>query len=255
MKRERDGRSQAAIRVQGGLLPPEFLWTIASLRAPKQDGRDYGVTKSFSLRDEIARYWRVANDLYDTWTSLRNSSSVDGEKLCRNSWLLPLLTTVLGWTDIAPSETVRIGERAFPLSHTAFGGLVPALLTSPEHDLETADPRFGDEGRRRSPHGLIQELLNGGEKWMWGVVSNGMKIRLVRDNPSLTRPAFIEADLELIFGEQLYPDFVLLWLAFHGSRIRPGDGSASRCILEGWRAQSQEEGQRALERLREGVTE
>ena len=77
----------------------------------------------------------------------------------------------------------------------------------------------------------------------------------MRGNPSLTRPAFVEADLELIFGEQLYADFVLLWLAFHGSRLRPVEGDIGRCILEQWRNRSQEEGQRALERLRVGVTE
>ena len=255
MRKESNGHGATAIRVQGGLLPPEFLAAIASLRAPHQSGNDYGVTKSFSLKDEIARYWRVANDLYDAWASLRGSSSVDQEKLCVNKWLIPLFTTVLGWSDIAPSGTIRIGDRSFPLTHTAFGGLAPVLFAATERELETADPRFGEEGRRRSPHGLVQELLNGRDDWMWGVVSNGRKVRLVRDNPSLTRPAFVEADLELIFGEQLYADFVLLWLAFHGSRLRPVEGDIGRCILEQWRNRSQEEGQRALERLRVGVTE
>ena len=84
MRKESNGHGPTAIRVQGGLLPPEFLAAIASLRAPRQSGNDYGVTKSFSLKDEIARYWRVANDLYDAWASLRGSSSVDQEKLCVN---------------------------------------------------------------------------------------------------------------------------------------------------------------------------
>ena len=34
---------------------------------------------------------------------------------------------------------------------------------------------------------------------LWGLCSNGVRLRLMRDNASLTRPAYIEADLRRIF--------------------------------------------------------
>src|SRR5690606_8852738 len=78
---------------------------------------------------------------------------------------------------------------------------------------------------------------------------------LLRDNPSLTRPADIEADLELIFEDQLYADFAALWLTIHATRLRPVGGKAAGCILEVWRQEAQETGQRALDNLREGVAQ
>jgi hypothetical protein len=41
----------------------------------------------------------------------------------------------------------------------------------------------------------------------------------VRDNASLTRPAWIEADLERIFTEERYADFAALWLLIHETRF------------------------------------
>lgn len=255
MRRDRNGHGFAAIRVQGGLLPPEFLQTIAALEAPSQEGTHYGLPRSLSLKDEIARYWRIANDLYEGYSARRGAAGINLKKACIGEWLVPLLSTVLGYGDLAPAGKVSVEDRTFPLSHTACGGSLPVLLTTISHDLETADPSFGEEGRRRSPHGLMQELLNGKENWLWGIVSNGNRMRLLRDNPSLTRPAFLEADLDLIFQEQLYSDFALFWLVFNASRFSPIEGKPGLCVLEEWKSRSHEEGQRALDHLRDGVTE
>lgn len=127
------------------------------------------------------------------------------------------------------------------------------LLTTREFALDRADPHFGSDGRRRSPYGLVQELLNASPEAVWGIVANGTRLRTLRDNPSLTRPAFVEADLELVFGEQLYADFAALWLLAHASRFRPRGGNPEDTILEGWRKEAHETGQRALDELRHGV--
>ena len=49
-------------------------------------------------------------------------------------------------------------------------------------------------GRRRTAFGLAQEYLNTDERALWGIVSDGTVLRLVRDRASLTRPVWIEAD-------------------------------------------------------------
>ena len=63
------------------------------------------------------------------------------------------------------------------------------------------------------------------------MVSNGALLRLVRENPTLTRPAYLQADLERIFEEELYADFAGLWLAIHASRLAPVSGKPVNCIL------------------------
>lgn len=255
MARNRKSSGFTAIRIEGGILPPEFLAVIAGSQAKHQAGSDYGLTRSLSLKEEIARYWRIANDLYTAYAERRDRTNVNRIEVGVDDWLVPLLKEVLGFDDLSAVRPITLGDRTFPITHVAFGGAVPVLLTTHEYDLDRADPRFGEEGRRRAPHGLMQELLNASDDALWGIVANGTKLRLLRDNPSLTRPAHIEADLDLIFAEQLYPDFAALWLLAHASRLKPVDGKASNAILERWRAEAHETGERALDHLRDGVTE
>ena len=58
---------------------------------------------------------------------------------------------------------------------------------------------------------------------------------------SLTRPAYIEADLRRIFEGEAFADFTALWLLLHASRFGPAAGEDGRlpppsdCALERWR--------------------
>ncbi|GIX15832.1 MAG: hypothetical protein KatS3mg119_0018 [Rhodothalassiaceae bacterium] len=255
MARRRRDTSFTAIRVEGGILPPEFLTSVAALEAKHQTGPDYGLTRSLALKDEIARYWRIANDLYAAYAERRERVDLDPIRVGVEGWLVPLLEEVLGFDDLAPAEPLVVDGRTYPITHQVFGGAVPVLLTTREFDLDRADVRFGDEGRRRAPHGLIQEFLNAREEALWGIVANGARLRILRDNPSLTRPAFIEIDLDLMFGEELYSDFAAFWLLAHASRFRPVDGRPETAILERWRSEAHEAGARALDQLRDGVTD
>jgi hypothetical protein len=243
-----------AIRVEGGLLPPEYLQTINALNGKKQTSTDYGLTKSLNIKDEIGRYWRMASDRWSDYQERRKRTDMEPSRVAIETWLRPLFEDILGYHDIAPCPSVAIGSRHFPIGYNACASTVPLVLTGHTFDLDRADMRFGDEGRRRPPHGLLQEYLNAADTCLWGMVSNGNLVRLVRDNPSLTRPAFIEADLERIFAEQLFADFAAFWLTLHVSRLAPHDGSSASCILEAWRTESIKTGERARENLRKGVT-
>ena len=104
-----------------------------------------------------------------------------------------------------------------------------------------------------APHSLVQELLNRSDDYLWAVLSNGRRLRLLRDNTSLTRAAYVEFDLEAMFDGQVFTDFVLLYLICYESRFAAhGDGGPASCYLEQWRFAA-EQGQRALDQLRDGV--
>jgi hypothetical protein len=92
--------------------------------------------------------------------------------------------------------------------------------------IDGLSPAFGDGGRRRSAFGLVQEYLNAADGAMWGLAIDGFTLRVVRDNASLTRPAWIEADLQRIFTEERYADFAALWLLAYG---RGSAATASPC--------------------------
>ena len=86
---------------------------------------------------------------------------------------------------------------------------------------------------RTSPHSLMQEYLNRSDDVQWGVISNGLGLRILRDNATLTRQAYIEFDLESMFDGEIYSDFVLLWLMCHQSRFETTEKQAE-CLLEKW---------------------
>lgn len=244
-----------ALRIEGGLLPAEFVARVASLDAPGQRPEDYGIPPGRTLRDEIGRYWSIAEALWKEYREQSKRADLSANRIGIDRWLFRLLRDVLGYSDIATATArVMVGERGFPITHRAHEGALPLLLTTREHSLDRPDRLFGDESRRRAPHATVQEYLNADASVLWGVVSNGLRLRFLRDNPSLTRPAFIEADLERIFEEGLYADFAALWLLGHASRFSLDANGVAGHRMEAWRSEGAKTGQRALDRLRAGVT-
>jgi len=244
-----------ALRIEGSLLPAEFIQKLLELKADHQSATDYGIPPGLNLKDEIGRSWRIASALWADFKMRRDKPGAKPEEAALKYWLIPLFTRVLGFEHWTPTAGEEIDGRRFPLTHKL--GATPLLLLTHTINLDKSDTRFAPEGRRRSPHATVQELLNGSDAALWGIVANSNTMRLLRDNPSLTRPAYIEADLARIFEEERYADFVALWLLAHGTRF--GNGTDSHQlqppILEHWHGQAQETGERALEKLRIGVTE
>lgn len=253
MRKNRNDTGLEAIRIEGALLSSSLLTLLRHYQLPGQTPEDYGIEKGLKLNDELSRYWRIAQARWQQFSDLKKRADLDHDAVAKENWLIPLFTRVLDF-QVEESRPVHVGERTFSITHTAFNGAVPFVLTGPEHSLEKGDPHFGEEGRKRSPAGLLQEYINAKDSCLWAVVSNGLTLRLVRDNPAMTRPAYIEIDLERLFEEELYVDFTVLWLLLHASRMQPRDNSPENCILEEWRNQGQVDGERVLGEMRHGVT-
>jgi hypothetical protein len=241
-----------ALSIEGGLLSPEWLARIAQLGAAHQAEADYGVPKGLVLRDEIGRYWRIAQAHWKDFEAGRAAPGADLQ-LVADRFVVALLGDAFGFESLGATEPVVIGDRAYPVRHRALEGRVPVVIAPAATGVDTLSPAFGDDGRRRSAFGLAQEVLNADERALWGIATDGVTFRVVRDNASLTRPAWIEADLERIFREEKYADFAALWLVAHESRFGAPGVAAAECPLETWRAAGREEGTRAREHLREGV--
>ena len=255
MARTRRSHGFTALKVEGGILPPDFIQTIAELNATRQASSDYGISKSLAIKEELARYWRIASDLYAAYSERYPREDLSSQRVGVSDWLVPLLHSVFNYDDLKKAGRIALDDREFRLTHHACSSSVPLLLVTRHFELDKADRRFGHEGRRQAPHDMMQEFLNAEDASLWGIVSNGSKLRLLRDNPSLTRPSYLEADLDLIFQEELYPDFAALWLAMHASRLQSKEDTPSSCIIETWRDKAHETGERVLENLRVGVTE
>ena len=255
MARALRNRYFTSLKIEGRILPPDYLQTIATLKAPKQAASDYGLSKSLAIKDEISRYWLMAKDLYASYTKRYLRQDLPPAQVGVEEWLERLLRIVLGYDDLTSTDSVFRGDRFFRLTHHACAGSVPLLLVTQDLNLDKADSSLGHDGRRQSPHGMMQEYLNSEDHALWGVVSNGTKLRVLRDNVSMTRNAYIEADLDLLFSDELYPDFAAMWLAIHASRLRTIDDQPSSSIIETWRKEANASGERVRENLRDGVTE
>jgi N-6 DNA Methylase len=160
---------------------------------------------------------------------------------------------VLGFNDVQRVGTRTLGDRQFAVTMEGLGGRVPIVVVPPSDDLDDPSDHLPSDGRRRSAASAIQDWLNASEGALWGLCSNGARLRLVRGNASLTRPAHIEADLRRMFEGEAFADFTLLWLLAHASRFGVAGTPPSDCALERWRDAGQREGLAARDRLRDGV--
>lgn len=242
-----------ALTIVGGLLSPEWLSKVAQLAAGTQTEADYGIPKGLNLRDELARSWRIAQAHWFELTTGR-AAGADPAALAER-FVTGLLRDALGFTTLTTTAPVDHGDRSYPIGHVALGGRVPVVIAPTGDGLEKASTAFGDDGRRRTAFGLAQEYLNAQDGALWGVVTDGAIFRVLRDNASLTRPAWIEVDLTRIFAEERYADFTALWLLCHQSRFGRVEQPVTACALETWRDAGREQGTRAREHLRLGVEE
>lgn len=238
-----------AIELKGSLLPGSLLEQVARLNALMQKEADYGLAKGERLRERIDAAWVRLKEIWEEYRDLRERAAQSTAGLhCGQR----LLREVLGWPDLQPCNGWQHGDSQFPITHRAIEGAVPLILRGIAADqLDKGSSQFGQEGRRRSPHSCLQECLNADDNANWGLLLTGDRLRLLHDNPSLVKPAYLAVDLELLVEGELFDEFAVLWLLLHASRFRhPQTGS---CVLDAWKEQAQEAGERVLGQLRNGV--
>ena len=242
-----------ALSVEGGIIGAEWLAKVAQLQGVAQEPADYRIPKGLEIRDEIARGWRIAQACFQEMEAGRAAGGNAGA--LAEEFLEVFLRDALGFVSLTRTAPVTIGDRAYPVRFVALGDRVPVVAAPAGAGLDTRVPELGDDQRRRTAFGLLQEMLNASDAALWGIASDGLSLRIARDNASLTRPAWIEADLARIFAEDLYSDFAALWLLAHESRFGSADAPATSCPLEVWREEARHEGTQARDRLSAGFQE
>ncbi|APV51635.1 hypothetical protein BWI17_19225 [Betaproteobacteria bacterium GR16-43] len=244
-----------ALAIEGGLFTADWLGKLASFAAPMQAEADYGVRAGFTIREEIALAWRAAQALWAQFAVARATAVHDSAAVSQR-FSSELLKQAFGFSLDAMAPQVADG-RLFPIRYFAFDGTVPVVIGSHAMTLDESDPYFGDSSgdriRRRSAFGLVQEYLNARNGALWGVAINGLVLRIARDNSSLTRPAWFEADLERLFTDEQFAEFSVLWLIAHATRFGSENVAPAECVLERWRDACREQGVSARGELRTGV--
>jgi hypothetical protein len=247
-----------AIRSEGGLIPYDLLDKIANDDAAGQKPGDFGLPKGRRLADEISRVWSDAQSLWDIFSRRRESLSEKdqyGTTLTRERWILPLLSDseMLGF-DLHPQPTAAIvNNSSYAISHRAGGGddAIPVHIEGFKIDL---DRRLHTK-LRTSPQAMLQDFLNNSEHVLWGIVTNGLSFRILRDSSRTAKPTYLEFDLESILEGNRFNEFSLFYRLCHRSRF-PGTGEdPTECLFERYYQESIEQGLRVRDKLREGVEE
>ncbi|MFT4037799.1 MAG: N-6 DNA methylase [Thermomicrobiales bacterium] len=257
------GTTFSTIRSEGGLLTPELLARLASGKdLPGLDAESYGLARNERLNEVISSAWTSAESYWKAWQNAQNRPGGAGVSQMRNQWLLPLFAE-LGYGDLVfRAAAEEVDGRRFVISHRAgedanaapVHTVAPLPLAADDERRSALDIAGQTEAgpQRRSPYTLLQEYLNR-TSHLWGIVSDGRTLRLLRDNASLSRAAYIEVDLETMFRERVYADFVLLYRLLHRSRLPQPGQEGPACWLEVWRKEGEAAGARALDDLRGGV--
>ena len=224
-----------SLTLEGNLIAPAMVACIDRRQASEQTEEDYRIRKGLTIREEISTAFRVGQSHFDAFAKLQNPSAEATQRFVR-----AFLAETFGFDDLTPADGI--------ISFLA-GGRVPIVVVPPsEEKLDRRSPTLSTD-RSRSPAFALQDYLNDSDDALWGIVTNGAVLRLMRDNASLTRPAYIEADLAAIFTNEDAASFAVLWSLIHRTRFGVAGTPITDCALERWREAGSREGEAARDRL------
>jgi hypothetical protein len=276
MARRKKDLPFTTINVSGAMLPPDLLAKIAELN--KNAGKDkipglspesYHLPEGSKLNEAIARSWAVVQahwksfqaSLEEVGTSempIEETASAVREKnvpysrlatsksltsLTNERWLLPLFKE-LEYGRLTTTDAPVIDEKTYPIKRFYNNSPIHLIGCNLPLDKRT---KGAAGAATASPHAMVQEYLNRSDNHLWAFLSNGLQLRILRDNVSLSRQAFVEFDLEAMMNGEIYADFALLWLLCHQSRVEAD--RQDDCWLEQWSKLARDAGTRVLKDL------
>lgn len=245
-----------SIRIEGAILSPDILDHLDD--AAGQRPADFGLDTGTKVKDEIARAWADAQDYWRIFQrkleTLRPESPATTET--RQQWVTPLLG-LLGYQLDYQAKGVELNGKTYAISHRlAQRGNTPIHIIGAREaaGLDKKPERTHIGAPRMSAHALVQEYLNLHDE-LYGVVTNGRILRLLRDSSRLIKLSYLEFDLDRIFGDGLFADFAILYRLLHVSRLPANSEAAAESLIERYHQDSIEQGSRIREGLRISVTE
>lgn len=246
-----------SIHIYGHLLSDDILHNIerdTNLLGNRQ--QDFGLDISTSAAIDY-----VWSSLRNDWRFFNERSGVNDPYGTRRSRdLIERLLQNLGYTFNRQNGNLNVAGSSFEISYLCPDlGNMPVIVVGDkiigENGFETLDKcsldyRAKGARRRRSPHATMLEYLNATEN-VYGIISNGVTLRLIRNSGQLVKLTYIEFDLRRMLEEDKYSEFCLMFRLLHVSRFRTsGDES---CVMERWFNMSIESGNRIREGLSKAV--
>ena len=240
-----------SIRIEGSILSPDILERLEDISG--QRSQDFGLETGAKVKDEIARAWADAQDYWRIFkrklSALREDSPATSET--RNNWIVPLLSLIKYEIEYQKSG-VELNGKTYAISHRMVNrGNIPLHVIG-YNEPAGLDRKPANATLRMSAHAMLQEYLNLHEE-LYGIVTNGRLLRLLRDSSRLVKQSYLEFDLDRIFTDGLFADFAVLYRLLHASRLPATVVAAPQSLIERYHQDSLDSGARIRDGLSRAV--
>ncbi len=240
-----------SIRIEGAILSPDILDRIEE--APGQKPVDFNLDSSTKVKDEIARAWADAQDYWRIFQRKLETLNIDSPATTetRQQWMVPFLS-LLGYQLEYHARGTEVNGKTFNISHRATN-----RAQAPAHIVGYREPAGLDRKPERSnvrmsAHAVVQEYLNLNDQ-LYGMVTNGRILRLLRDSSRLVKLSYLEFDLDRIFTDGLFSDFAILYRLLHASRLPLSNEAKGESLIERYHQDSLDSGARIRDGLSKAV--
>ena len=240
-----------SIRIEGAILSPDILGQIEEL--PGQRPTDFALDTGAKVKDEIAGAWADAQDYWRIFQrkmeTVKEGNNATSET--RNLWMVPLLGLLRYDIEYQPRGT-ELDGRIYAISHRATNRADASVQIVGARDPAGLDKKPANATRRMSAHALVQEFLNLHDQ-LYGLVTDGHVLRLLRDSSRLVKQSYLEFDLDRIFTDGLFADFAVLYRLLHATRLPLTNDTAAESLIEFYHQDSLDSGARIREGLSKAV--
>ena len=215
----------------------------------------------------------VSSAIDYVWSSLRNDwnfykERAGNERLAgrdpygtrRARDLMERLLQSLGYKLDRQVANIEVAGTGYDISYTCQElGKMPFIIIGEnicaDGSIDTLDKcsldyRAKGGMRKKSAHATMLEYLNATEN-VYGIISNGQLLRIIRNSGQLVKLTYIEFDLRRMLEEDKYTEFCLMFRLLHASRFRTSGDEP--CVMERWFNMSIESGNRIRNGLSRAV--
>ncbi|MBI5294603.1 MAG: hypothetical protein HY869_03940 [Chloroflexi bacterium] len=225
------------ITPSGGLFTHHFVEAIqqASFNHPAAAAETFGLQgmRSLSageLEKQIAAAWEL---LTERWDSVGRGLGAMTISEVRERWIRPLCTLLEFDLEYQRADLVLEEDLRFSISYLGRPVAVNVLPSIPVHsvaagaDLDARQANAGRGLKGLAPHDLLQRYLNLNREMRWGLLTNGLRLRLLRDYHHTSQRGYVEFDLEGIFETRDFAAFRALYRMCHVSRFQLTGGAST----------------------------
>ena len=251
-----------SIHIYGHLLSDDILHNIERDNT-LLGNRDQDFGMDISVSSAIDYVW---SSLRNDWNFYKERASNErlinkdpyGTRRARD--LMERLFQSLGYSLDRQATNIEVAGTNYDISYTCHDlGKMPFIIIgegiNSDGSIDTLDKcsldyRAKGGMRKKSAHATMLEYLNATEN-VYGIISNGQILRIIRNSGQLVKLTYIEFDLRRMLEEDKYTEFCLMFRLLHASRFRTSGDEP--CVMERWFNMSIESGNRIRNGLSRAV--